>query len=125
MSQHKGSSKRNKRRKNPQRKIELVFAEENQYYALVTKMVGNGRCRVKMSNGLEVLGVIRGKMKHRVWVQTDDLVLVSDREFQDGKVDIIHKYPQEHVRTIMDMEGLHFDPDDAVEEPMVFDFDDI
>lgn len=125
MSQHKRSQKRNKRKKNMQRKAELVFADENQEYALVTKMVGNGRCLLKLNNGLEALGVIRGTMKHRAWIQVDDLVLVSCRDFQDGKVDIIHKYPADHKRQVMDMESISFVQEEKSDGEVVFDFDDI
>lgn len=122
MSQHK---RRNKRKKNVPRKSELVFADDNQEYGMVTKMVGNARCQIRLHNGLEVLGVIRGTMKHRVWIQVDDLVLVSCREFQDGKVDIIHRYPAEHKRQVMEMENLTFTQEEKSEDELVFDFDDI
>lgn len=124
--QHKGSTKRNKRRQKTPRTRELIFADDGQLYAKVLKMLGNGRCALKCSNGLEVLGVIRGKMKFRTWVHLDDLVLVSGRDFQDGKVDILHVYPPEHARIIMDQEELTFQPlSNEEKEVESFEFDDI
>ena len=125
--QHRtGSTKRNKRRQKAPRTRELVFAEDDQLYAIVTKMLGNGRCALKCSNGLETLGVIRGKMKFRAWVHVDDLVLVSERDFQDGKVDIIHVYKPEEARFIMDHEQLSFFAEEKEQQQEeAFEFDDI
>ena len=124
--QHKGSTKRSKRRQKTPRTRELIFADDGQLYAKVTKMLGNGRCALKCSNGLQALGVIRGKMKFRTWVHLDDLVLVSGRDYQDDKVDILHVYPPEHVRIIMDQEQLSFQTDISEEKEVEsFDFDDI
>ena len=124
--QHKGATKRNKRRQKQPRTRELVYADDGQFYAVVTKMLGNGRCNVKCSNGLEAIGVIRGKMKFRAWVHVDDLVLVSGRDFQDTKVDIIHVYPSEHVRTIVEHENITlFEAGADNTEEDVFEFDDI
>ena len=125
--QHKnGSTKRNKRRQKTPRTRELIFADDGQLYGRVTKMLGNGRCSLYLSNGLKTLGVIRGKMKFRTWVRLDDLVLVSERDYQDGKVDILHVYSQEHARIIMDQEGCFNEPDTKEEEITVeFEFEDI
>ena len=43
------------------------------------------------------IGHIRGKMKKRVWITRGDYVLVSLRDFQDEKADIIMKYKQDEV----------------------------
>lgn len=125
--QHKsGSTKRNKRRQKTPRTRELIFADDGQLYGRVTKMLGNGRCSLHLSNGLKALGVIRGKMKFRTWVRLDDLVLVSERDYQDDKVDILHVYSQDHARIIMDQEGCFAEPATKEEEITVqFEFDDI
>ena len=125
--QHKGgSTKRDKRRQKTPRTRELIFADDGQLYGRVTKMLGNGRCSVHLSNGLKTLGVIRGKMKFRTWVRLDDLVLVSERDYQDGKVDILHVYSPEHARIIMEQENCFNETETAEEEKtMVFEFDDI
>ena len=51
--------------------------------------------------GAQRLGIIRGKMKKRVWMVAGDFVLVSLREFQDEKCDIVHKYDITEVRKLM------------------------
>merc|ERR1719145_523993 len=43
---------------------------------------------------------IRGKMRKKVWVMVGDIVLVSLRDFQDEKGDIIVKYTSEEARNL-------------------------
>eukprot|EP00461_Guttulinopsis_vulgaris_P002085 UN02086 len=39
-------------------------------------------------------------MRKSVWVNTGDLLLISLRDYQDGKCDIIHKYSPEDQRRL-------------------------
>jgi len=43
---------------------------------------------------------IRGKMRKKVWVNQGDIVLVSLRDFQDEKGDIIIKYQPDEARNL-------------------------
>merc|ERR1719454_2582807 len=43
---------------------------------------------------------IRGKMRKKVWVMQGDIVLVSLRDFQDEKGDIILKYNTDEARNL-------------------------
>ena len=45
-------------------------------------------------------GVVRGNMLRRKYVNSGDIVLVSEREFETSKVDIIHVYPNHHMNKI-------------------------
>tara|TARA_A100001015_G_C14938448_1_gene691495 strand:+ start:582 stop:1007 length:426 start_codon:yes stop_codon:yes gene_type:complete len=104
MPKNKGKGgKQFRRGKNPSNineKRQLEFKEDQQEYAHVTKMLGNGRCECMCSDGRTRLGVIRGAMSKRVWITMGDLVLVSLREYQDDKADIIHKYTHEEANTL-------------------------
>lgn len=61
-------------------------------YGRVTSMLGNGRMRVSCSDGSERLARIRGNMRRRDYIRAGDMVLVSLREFQQDKVDVVFKY---------------------------------
>ena len=63
-------------------------------------MLGNGRCECFCFDGVTRLGHIRGKMRKKVWVSAGDIVLVGLREYQDDKVDIIHKYNADEARNL-------------------------
>ena len=71
-----------------------------QEYAQVIKMLGNGRCECFCFDGVTRLGHIRGKMRKKVWITAGDIVLVGKRDFQDEKVDIIHKYSADEARNL-------------------------
>jgi translation initiation factor 1A len=81
-----------------------------QEYAQVVKMLGNGRCDCFCFDGVSRLGHIRGKMRKKVWITAGDIVLVGKREFQDEKVDIIHKYTADEARNLKQYGEL---PDNA------------
>jgi len=66
----------------------------------VQRIIGNGRCECYCYDGITRLGHIRGKMRKKVWVTAGDIVLVGMREFQDDKVDIIHKYNGDESRKL-------------------------
>merc|ERR1711870_178643 len=77
-------------------KKELEFKEDGQ----VARMLGNGRCEVQCFDNVKRLCHIRGKMRKKVWVNQGDIVLVSLRDFQDEKGDIIVKYTAEEARNL-------------------------
>ena len=78
--------------------IHLKYA--GQEYAQVVKMLGNGRCECFCFDGVTRLGHIRGKMRKKVWITAGDIVLVGKRDFQDEKVDIVHKYSADEARNL-------------------------
>jgi len=103
MPKNKGKGGKNRRRgknDNEESKRQLEFKEPGQEYAQVVRMLGNGRCECYCFDGQTRLGHIRGKMRKKVWVSAGDIVLVGLREFQDDKVDIIHKYNADEARNL-------------------------
>ncbi|KAJ1756413.1 Translation initiation factor 1A [Coemansia sp. RSA 1807] len=100
--------KRGKSDTSGQDKRELVFKEDLQEYAQVTKVLGNGRMEVQCfdKENKKRLGHIRGAMRKKVWINLGDYVLVSLREFQDQKCDIVQKYSDEEVSNLRKAEQL-------------------
>jgi len=103
MPKNKGKGGKNRRRgKNEDSgtKRELIFKEDGQEYAQVTKMLGNGRIEAQCFDGERRLAHIRGKMRKKVWINQGDIVLLSLREFQDEKADVILKYNADEARSL-------------------------
>eukprot|EP00747_Dinoflagellata_sp_TGD_P060195 gnl/TRDRNA2_/TRDRNA2_151921_c0_seq1.p2 gnl/TRDRNA2_/TRDRNA2_151921_c0~~gnl/TRDRNA2_/TRDRNA2_151921_c0_seq1.p2 ORF type:complete len:142 (-),score=45.92 gnl/TRDRNA2_/TRDRNA2_151921_c0_seq1:164-589(-) len=102
MPKNKGSGgKKVKRGKgDTNEKRELIFKEDGQEYGQVLTMLGNGRAQVSCFDGTKRLCHIRGKMRKKVWVCQGDIVLVSLRDFQDEKGDIIVKYTADEARNL-------------------------
>lgn len=80
--------------------IFIYLKMAGQEYAQVVKMLGNGRCECFCFDGVTRLGHIRGKMRKKVWITAGDIVLVGKRDFQDEKVDIVHKYSADEARNL-------------------------
>jgi len=106
MGKKNQGGKKKKRGKNQQdvrnKKLEILKDDETRY-AKVLERKGGPYLSVRLLSGETVLGIIRGKMRRRVWMAINDIILVGIRDFQEGKVDILHKYPEEHVRQLVEM----------------------
>merc|ERR1712169_163223 len=48
-------------------------------------------------DGEKRLAHIRGKMRKKVWINQGDIVLLSLRDFQDDKADVIQKYSSDEA----------------------------
>ncbi|KAI8875512.1 eukaryotic translation initiation factor 1A, Y-chromosomal [Backusella circina FSU 941] len=95
-----GKSRRRGKNDTENDKRELVFKEEGQEYAQVTKMLGNGRVEAQCFDGVKRLATIRGKLRKKVWINQGDIVLLSLREFQDEKADVIQRYNPDEARQL-------------------------
>jgi len=84
---------------------------EHELYAYVIKLLGNCRVLVLCDNGNEAIGVIRGSMRRfnkRVLIEAGDIIAVSTREYQDNKVDIVHKYNAEQCKILINNKEISY-----------------
>ncbi|ORX66749.1 nucleic acid-binding protein, partial [Linderina pennispora] len=95
-----GKNRRRGKNDTEHEKRELVFREEGQEYAQVVKMLGSGRVEALGFDGTKRLAHIRGKMRKKVWINQGDIVLISLRDFQDDKADVIMKYSADEARAL-------------------------
>lgn len=103
MPKNKGKGGKNRRRgknENDNEKRELVFKEDGQEYAQVVKMLGNGRLEALCFDGEKRLAHIRGKLRKKVWINQGDIILLSLRDYQDEKGDVIMKYTSDEARSL-------------------------
>ena len=95
-----GKNRRRGKNENDKEKRELDFKEEGQEYAQVLKMLGNGRLEALCFDGSKRLAHIRGKLRKKVWINQGDIILLSLRDYQDGKGDVILKYSADEARSL-------------------------
>ena len=69
-------------------------------YAQVLKMLGNGRLEAQCFDGSKRLAHIRGKLRKKVWINQGDIILLSLRDYQDEKGDVILKYSADEARSL-------------------------
>ena len=55
---------------------------------------------VRGFDGSKRLGHIRGKLRKKVWINQGDIILLSLRDYQDEKGDVILKYSADEARSL-------------------------
>src|SRR3984957_8388537 len=87
-----GKNRRRGKNENDDDKRELVFREDGQEYAQVTKMLGNGRLEAQCFDGEKRLAHIRGKMRKKarlcLWPSRGGLISLN----RDAGVDQPRRY---------------------------------
>ena len=93
--------KKHKRNKNQNiQPKNLRLKEEGQEYAQIKRCKGNCRFDVLCFDGKERMAIMCGAMRSRRFVNANDIVLVSLREWQDSVCDIIHNYDENLTRKL-------------------------
>lgn len=101
------TSIRNKKKRtyfNNDKDMNYKLDPDNEEYAYVIKLLGNCRAKVICNNGIEAIGVIRGslrKFNNRILIENGDLIVISKRDFQDNKVDIVHKFNIDQCQSLV------------------------
>lgn len=79
---------------------------DNQVIGKVIEMLGADRLRVECGDGNERICRIPGRLKKRVWVQRDDIVLVEPWDIEgDEKGDMVWRYDKNKI-PILKKKGL-------------------
>jgi translation initiation factor 1A len=102
MGKNRKGGKGRKRGKNCEEHIdkETIFKEDGMDYGYVNKALGNSRFEIYCGDGENRLGILRGSIRRKVWIKSGDLVLYGMRDFQDSKIDIVHKYTNEDIQRL-------------------------
>lgn len=88
---------------------DLILKSGNeQDYGKIEKILGNGRFNLLCNDKITRLGIIRGKMRKRNWVNMGSIVLYSIREYEKDKVDIIHVYSNSVLKMLEHKMNLNF-----------------
>jgi len=85
---------------------QLLLKEQDQYYGKITKTLGNCRFTLVGVDQKSYIGIARGNMRNKVWINLDNYVLYTIRDFQEDKVDIIHKYSDDEVRKLISLNEI-------------------
>ena len=80
----------------------LEFKEDGQEYGQITKTLGGARFEINCFDKKQRLGHSRGALKKKkVFVKMGDIVLVSLRDYQDEKCDILMVYNPKEVKELI------------------------
>lgn len=103
MPKNKGKGGKNRRRgknENDNFKRELAIADLGQTYAQVLRMLGSANVEALCADQRKRICHIRGKMNKKIWINVGDIILVSVRDFQDEKGDVIMKYNNDETQAL-------------------------
>jgi translation initiation factor 1A len=131
----KKGGKKNKKKKtggnNDGYERELIFKDaEGQEYGQILRLLGNCRMECNCFDGVTRLVHIRGKIRKKDWIIVGDVVLLSLRDFEDSKADVLMKYNTKEVRRLKNLgeipEDVKINEGDIEDEDKVdigFDFE--
>jgi translation initiation factor 1A len=82
---------------------QLILADgEATVYGQIVAPLGQGQFRVNCSDGIPRTAKIRGRDYKKVWMQPNDVVLLSLREWETSRADIQLKYWPREVKVLRD-----------------------
>ena len=99
-----GNQAKKKGRKNIQKKtysLDDLVKGPNEDYAFVTNRLGDGRFNVICGDKVTRLGIVRGKIRNSCRLDKGSLALISIREFEDSKCDILYEYSPDDVDKLL------------------------
>ncbi len=85
----------------PTGEVHLRLPRPGEIFGIVREMFGGSRMRVECADGKERLCRIPGKIKMRVWVRPNDVVLIKPWSVEgDSKADIAYRYTRPQVEQL-------------------------
>ena len=90
-------SKSLKNKKNVQQpteniRVTLPYKPKGEMFAVAETFQGGSRLQLICEDGKRRMGRIPGKLRRRMWVRENDLLIVVPWSFQDGKADVKFRY---------------------------------
>ena len=117
---NKQGGRKYKKNKSKQQSTKFICkTEDDEEYGQITKVKGSGRFDVMCCDGVSRMGIVRGNLRKRVWMNIYDMVLLAKWEFDDNKCSIIHKYDDASVQKLKEMK--HIPVNFQIKEESLFD----
>jgi len=93
------SRKRKRNAQGPEvvKRVRLPRAHDREVFGSVETRLGANRLMVRCFDGKERMARIPGKMKKRIWIRENDVVIVVPWDFQDEKADVVWRYTRPQV----------------------------
>jgi len=82
---------------------EIRLPEEGELFGRVLKMMGGENVMIKCADGVTRRGRIRGKLKRRVWIRDNDIVIIAPWDFNESeRGDIVWRFTLPQVEWLKD-----------------------
>jgi len=86
----------------------LPNPDEGTVVCVVSEFIGANYLKVVCMDGKERSVRIPGKLRHKVWINIKDVVLVGKWEFDESKGDVLYRYSRDEKKKLID--GGYLDP---------------
>ena len=73
-------------------RVSLPYKPKGEMFAVAETFQGGSRLEVICEDGIRRMGRIPGKLRRRMWVRENDLLIVVPWSFQDSKADVKFRY---------------------------------
>jgi translation initiation factor 1A len=102
--------KKGKNNTNTEQQIKVVYAEEDQVYAMVKNKLGGKRLAVECSDGKDRIALIPGRFRKRVWMNPGDVILCSVESIGNDSICYIdRKYKNYEIGVLRNKGYIHFE----------------
>ncbi len=82
---------------------EIRLPEEGELFGRVLKMLGGENVMIKCDDNVTRRGRIRGKLKRRVWIRDNDIVIIAPWDFKESeRGDIVWRFTLPQVEWLKD-----------------------
>jgi translation initiation factor 1A len=83
-------------------RLPLPDKDENEMFAIVSRVLGGSRMSVQGADGKSRLARIPGRLRRRMGrIKMGDLLIISPWDIQDEKADIIYRYKRFQTRFLI------------------------
>lgn len=73
-------------------RLRLPRKDEFEIFGIAIQLMGANQIKAKCIDGVERTCRIPGKLRKKVWVRTNDLIIVKVWDFQPSKGDVVWRY---------------------------------
>ena len=86
---------------------EIRLPEEGELFGRVLKMMGGENVMIKCDDNVTRRGRIRGKLKRRVWIRDNDIVIIAPWDFKENeRGDIVWRFTLPQVEWLKDQNHI-------------------
>jgi translation initiation factor 1A len=73
-------------------KLKLPDKSNDEMFALVTVMPGTEYIKVMCEDGIERAARIPGKLRNRVFIKENDVIIIRKREYEENKAEVVWRF---------------------------------
>lgn len=92
MQKFKKKKKKNDNKEAPITRLRLPRESEGEMFGVVLQRHGTNQIKIYCRDGKERMCRIPGKMRKRVWMRVNDVVIIKLWDFQPSKADVAWRY---------------------------------